>query len=162
MPDRMEMDPNLVGSSRINLAKNQSPLACFLDDLEPGVSRSAAVDDGHFLAMHWMTADRLDNFASRFRESAGAQRQVEFLNFSSGKLVAQPQMREVMFGDHKTAAGFLVEPMDHSRPKNTPDAAQVCYVMQQRVDEGAGLDARSGMDRHSGRFIDDQQMFILE
>jgi hypothetical protein len=34
--------------------------------------------------------------------------------------------------------------------------------MQERVDKGAGSDARPGVDRHPGRFIDDQQMFILE
>jgi hypothetical protein len=94
-----------------------------LDDLVSGVSRSAKVDDGHFLAMDRMTANRLDNFAAQFRESPGAQREVEFLNFSSGKLIAQPQMRDVMFGNHEAAAGLLVQPVDHPGPKHTPNTA---------------------------------------
>ena len=88
VPDRMEMHADLVCSSCVNLAKNQSPSACFLDDLESGVSRAASIEDGHFLTMHWMPTDRLDYFACRFRESSAAQGQVKFLNFSSGKLVA--------------------------------------------------------------------------
>ena len=86
--DRMEMDADLVGSSGKNLAKNQSPLAKVLDDLKPGAGWPATIDDGHLLALYWMTSDRLDNFAGWFRESAGAQGQIKFLNFSSGKLVA--------------------------------------------------------------------------
>src|ERR1700722_14186038 len=86
--DRMEMHANLMCSSCVYLAKDQSPMACFPDDLISGVSRAAPVEDGHFLAMHWMPADRLDDFTGRFRESSVAQGQVEFLNFSSGKLVA--------------------------------------------------------------------------
>ena len=125
MPDRMEVDPNLVGSSCINLAKNQSPLDSLLDDLEPGVGGSAAFDDSHFLTMHWMAGDRLDNFACRFRESAGTQREVKFFDFSPGKLSAQPQVREVMFCDDKTTACFFVESMDHAGPKSAADAAQV-------------------------------------
>ena len=50
--DRMEMNANLVGSSRKNLAKNQSPPADIVDDLKPGVSWSATFDDGHLLALY--------------------------------------------------------------------------------------------------------------
>ena len=72
MANRVEMDANLVGSSRKNLAKNQSPLAIVLDDFKPGVSWPATIHDGHLLALYWMTTDRLDNFAGQFRESTGA------------------------------------------------------------------------------------------
>ena len=125
MSDRMEVDPNLVGSSRINLAKNQSPSRCLLDDFEPGVSGSAAVEDSHLLTMHWMTPDRFDNFTGRFRELAGAQCEVKLLDFSPGKLAAQPEVGEVMLCHDKTTAGFFVKPMDHAGPKNAADAAQV-------------------------------------
>src|ERR1700693_5772044 len=70
VPDRMEMHANLMCSSCVNLAKDQSPVACFLDDLISGVSRAAPVEDGHFLAMDWMPADRLNDFTSGFRESS--------------------------------------------------------------------------------------------
>jgi hypothetical protein len=88
VPDGMEMHANLVCSSCVNLAKDQNPSACFLNDLESRVSRAASIEDGHFLTMHWMPTDRLGDFTCRFRESSAAQGQVKFLDFSSGKLVA--------------------------------------------------------------------------
>ena len=65
-------------------------------------------------------------------------------------------MGDVMFGNHKATAGFLVQPVDHPRPKQRPDPAQIGDVMEQRIDESAGLYACSGMDRHPGRLIDHQ------
>lgn len=105
VPDRMEMDPNLMCSTGVNLAEDEGPFACLLDDLVSGVSRSATVDDRHFLAMDRMPTDRFKNFVPQVRESPSAQREVEFLDFASGKLIAQPQVRDVMFGNHKATAG---------------------------------------------------------
>ena len=125
MADRMEMDANLVGSSRKNLAENQSALASVLDDLKLGVSWPATIHDGHLLALYWMTTNRLDNFAGWFHEPTNAQGQIKFLNFSSGKLVAQSNMREVVFGDHQTTTGFFVEAVDYAGAKLTANPAQI-------------------------------------
>src|ERR1700730_166688 len=46
--DRMEMDPNLVGSSGEDLAKDEGPTARFLDDFELYLSRPPTVDNSHF------------------------------------------------------------------------------------------------------------------
>jgi len=89
--DRMEMDPNLVGSSGEDLAKDEGPTARFLDDFELCLSRPPTVDNSHFLTVHGMTANRLYDFAGGCGEFHGAQRQVEFLNLLSGKLATQPQ-----------------------------------------------------------------------
>jgi hypothetical protein len=72
-----------------------------------------------------MAPDRLNNFAGEFCEFPGTQCQIKFLHFSFGKLVAQPQMREVMFGNHQATARFLVKSVDHTRAKGTADAAQI-------------------------------------
>ncbi len=154
MTDRLKMDPNLVGSSGENLAKDEGPTARFLDNFEPCLSRPPTIDNSHFLTVHGMTANRLYNFAGRCAEFPGAQRQIEFLNLSSGKLAAQPQMREIVFGHHKTTAGLFVESMYHSRPKFAADAAQVFGMMKQCVNERARLYACSGVNRHSCRFVD--------
>jgi hypothetical protein len=90
MTDRLEMHPNLVGSSGEDLAKDEGPTARFLDDFELCLSKPPTIDHSHFLTVHGMTANRLYNFPGRYQEFPGAQRQVEFLNLSSGKLVAQP------------------------------------------------------------------------
>lgn len=120
----MEMNANLVCSSRKNLAKNKGPSVCFLDNVKPRVSGPAPLNDGHFLTMHRMAANRLENFARKFRESTSTQSQIKFLNFSSSELFAQPQMREVILGYHQATAGLLVEPMHYARPKRTAYAAQ--------------------------------------
>jgi hypothetical protein len=71
-------------------------------------------------------------------------------------------MCDVMFGYHQATTRFLVQSVDHPRPKLASNPAQVGDLMKQRIDESAGLDACSGMDRHPGRLIDHQEMFILE
>ena len=129
MTDRLEMDPNLVGSSREDLAKDEGPTARLLDDFELCASRSPPVDNSHFLTVHGMTANRLCNFAARCGEFPGAQRQIEFLNLSSGKLATQSQMREIVLGNHQTTAGLFVESMDHSRTKLAADATQLFGMM---------------------------------
>ena len=123
MTDRLEMDPNLVGSSREDPAKDQGPTARLLENFELCASRSSPVDNGHFLTVHGMTANRLYNFAGRCDEFSGAQRQIEFLNLSPGELATQSQMREIVLGDHQTTAGLSVESMHDSRPKLSAEAA---------------------------------------
>ena len=154
MTDRLEMDPNLVGSSGENLAKDEGPRARFLDNFEPCLSRPPTIDNSHFLTVHGMTANRLYNFAGRYTEFPGAQRQIEFLNLSSGELATQPQMREIVLGHHKTTAGLFVESMHHSRSKFAADAAQVFGMVKKCVNECARSYACSGMNRHSCRFVD--------
>ena len=50
-----------------------------------------------------MTANRLANLTRGIGELAGAQREVELLNFSSCKLAAQSLVREVVLSHHKTS-----------------------------------------------------------
>src|ERR1700722_2643723 len=91
VPDRMQVNPNLMGSSCEDLAKNQGASIRFLDHFEPGVSWTSPLHDSHLLTMDRMAADRLDDFTCRVRESSGAPSQVIFLNLPSGKLDALPQ-----------------------------------------------------------------------
>ena len=56
----MEMDPDLVRPSRMNLAQNQGPSACLLDHFELCVSGPTTIEDRHFLTMHRVAADRCD------------------------------------------------------------------------------------------------------
>jgi len=51
MPDRMEVDPNLVSSPREDLAQDESPTVRLLDDGKFCMSGSSPVYHGHFLAM---------------------------------------------------------------------------------------------------------------
>jgi hypothetical protein len=162
MTDRVEVNSNLVSSSREDLAKDQSPMTRFLDDCKLGLSRTPTLDHSHFLTVHRMTADGLHNFTDRGNEFAGAQRQIEFLNLAPGKLAAQSQMGQVMLGNHQATAGFFIEPMHHPRTKFAADAAQVSDMMKKRINQRSRLNACSRMNHHPSRFVDDQQIFILE
>ena len=76
-----------------------------------------------------MAANRFYNFAGKLRESTGTQRQIKFLNLSAGKLFAQAEMREVIFGNHKAAACLLVEPVYHAGPERATNGTQGRHVM---------------------------------
>ena len=84
----MEMDPDLVRSSRVNSAQDQCPLACLPNNFEFGVSWSSAVEYRHFFTTDRVAADRLDNFAPSFYKPPVTQSQVKFLNLTPGKLIA--------------------------------------------------------------------------
>ena len=73
MPDRMEVDPNLVGSPRENLAQDEGPTVRLLDDRKLGVCGSSPVYYGHFFSVYRMTADRLANITVGFGELPGTQ-----------------------------------------------------------------------------------------
>jgi hypothetical protein len=158
----MKMNSNLMSSAREDLAKNECPTARFLDDFKLCLSRSPPLDYSHFLSVHRMAANGLKNFAGWRGELPDAQRQVEFLNLASGKLPAQSQMGQVVLGNHKTTAGFFIKSMHHSRSKLAADATQVFDMMKERINQCARLHTSSRMNHHPSRFVDDQQMFVLE
>jgi len=162
MSDGMEVNPNLVGSSRKNLAQDEGPTVRLLDDCKLRVSGSSPVYYGHFLAVHGMTANRLTNLTGGLGELPGTQREVELMNFSSCKLGTQPVMRKVVFGNHEATAGFFVEPMDDTRPKVTADATQISGMIQQGVNQCSRAHACPGVNDHAGRLVDDQHVLILE
>ena len=162
MPDGMEVDPDLVGSPRKNLAQDDGPMVRLLDDCKLRVSGSSPVYYGHFLAVHRMTSNRLANLTGGLGELPGTQREVELLNFSSCKLSTQPAMRKVVLGNHEATAGFFVEPMDDARPKVTADATQISRMIQQGVNQCSRAHACAGVNNHAGRLVDDQHVVILE
>ena len=162
MADGMEMDPNLVGSPRENLAQDEGPMVRLLDDRKLRVSGSSPVYYGHFLAVYRMPANRFANLTGGLGELPGTQREVELLNFSSCKLGTQPLMRKVVLGNHEATAGFFVEPMDDTWPKVTADATQIFGMIQQGVNQCSRTHASRGVNGHAGRLVDDQHVLILE
>jgi hypothetical protein len=58
--------------------------------------------------------------------------------------------------------GLLVDAMHDARAYRTAYAGQaVAAMVQQGVDQGAGLGPRRGMDHHAGGLVDDDQIGIL-
>ena len=70
-------------------------------------------------------------------------------------------MGRIVFGRHQNPTGILVQPVNDPRPENASDSSQVAAVMQEGIDQGAGVVPRPRMNDHPGRFIDHQQVRIL-
>src|SRR5512136_464274 len=77
------------------------------------------------------------------------------------ELFREASMGDIIFGRHQNAAGILVQAVDDPWPKNPSDSSQVATVVEEGVDQGAGVVPRPRVNNHSRRFIDDQQVAIL-
>ena len=70
-------------------------------------------------------------------------------------------MHAVALTHHQDPGGILVDAMDDSRAQFTANAAQVCAVAEQRIDQGTVGVARGRMHHHAGRLVDHDQMLVL-
>ena len=70
-------------------------------------------------------------------------------------LLVQADQRRALLGQHQDARGLPVEPVHQFRE------ARFRMGLPQLFDDPEG-DAGAAMDRHAGRFVDDQQVRILE
>jgi hypothetical protein len=123
--------------------------------------RTSAIKYSHLLPVHRVASDPVDYFACRLCKTWNAKPEIEFLNLSSGELSGQSHVRDVILGDHKTSAGLFVEPMHHARPQFTTDSAQARNAVKQRIHERPRLDAGSRVNRHPGRLVYHDEVFIL-
>jgi hypothetical protein len=63
MTQALEMHPNLVGPAGEQTTENERIVANFLQHFEKRVRTSSPVDNGHFLAMYRMPANRRGDLA---------------------------------------------------------------------------------------------------
>jgi hypothetical protein len=80
--------------------------------------------------MNRVTADRFDDFAGGPRETRNAQRKIKFADCPARKLCRQTQMRSIIFRDHKTAARFLVYPVNDTGSQFAADATQRRHLVK--------------------------------
>jgi hypothetical protein len=78
------------------------------------------------------------------------------------ELARQLLVRRVVLGDDHDAGRPLVQPMDDARPQLSANAAEIGHVMEQRVDERAPVMPRAWMDDHPRRFVDNDDVRVLE
>lgn len=72
-------------------------------------------------------------------------------------------MAGVILGNHETAAGIFIETMNNSGPRHSADAAQLpAAMMQQGIDQRVFAVPCSGMNDHARRFIEHDDVVILE
>ena len=121
------------------------------------------VAHGHTFAMRRMPGDGGVDFAGIARKFAAHNRVVNFPDLARGKLFGKCQMRLVILGNDEAAAGFLVQPVNDARPRDTADAAERTPAMvEQRVDECVFLVSGGRMYDEPGGLVQNQQRFVLE
>jgi hypothetical protein len=124
MTQTLEMDPNLVGPAGQQTTENERIVAKLLQHFKERVRTSSPVDNGHFLAMDRMPADRRGDLTLFDREPPLTEGQVIFLYLPIRKLPTESLMREVIFRYDQASARFLIEPMHDTGPQFSTDSAQ--------------------------------------
>ena len=72
-------------------------------------------------------------------------------------------MRGIGLGDDQQPRRILVDPVDNAGPRDPANAGEATVaMMEQGVDHRSIVITGGRMDDHSGGFIDDEQMIILE
>lgn len=164
MPQMGGVDADLVRPPRFDAELDKRERALFLQRLPVRDGAGAArFDDGHAPGVPVFAADQ------RLKCSvAGIRRPVENgqirLDDFHVPLEKRPQrsVGAVGFGHDHHAARLLVEAVDDPRPRDAAHAGEAGAVGQQGVDERARRVAGRGVDDHSGRFVHDKEVGILE
>ena len=87
--------------------------------------------------------------------------QVPLLHPARLELRLQAPQRRLGLGHYQAPGGFLVEPMHDPGAELASDPEKAPDLVQEAVHHGARGDARPGMDGHSGRLVDDEEIAVL-
>ena len=71
-------------------------------------------------------------------------------------------MGAIAFGNYHYSGSILVESMDNARPERTSVIWKRLAVVEESIDQRARIIAGCGMNNQTGRFIDNENRFILE
>lgn len=162
--DVFEVDADLVGAAGMEGGfEERHGSEAFEDAVAGAGGPSGAIGDGHAFAVGGMPGDGGVDLALIGRERTAGEREVDLIDLAGAELGGQGEMRDVIFCGHDTTAGVTVEPMDDARAGDPADAAELATaVMEQRIDECAfGMSGR-GVNHHPGRFVEDEQVIVLE
>ena len=89
------------------------------------------------------------------------QRDIFLFDFAIVKLSRELLVCRIVLGNHHHSRRSPIQTMDDPGPCFTADTAQILHVVQERVDEGAGRMACSGVDHHSCLFIQHGDVSVL-
>jgi hypothetical protein len=159
--DGAEMHADLMCAAGVNghLAQRQSRQVNRFCNAGDGLTRPARAR-GHFLPVHRIPANwRLD--APAGLHDAPDKRDVLLLHFAIVKLARQFLMRRIVFRDDDDARRAAIEPMDDARPQLASNAAQIRDVVEEGVHERSRCMPCAGVNDHSGRFVDDDNVAVL-
>ncbi|OPZ72823.1 MAG: hypothetical protein BWY80_01054 [Firmicutes bacterium ADurb.Bin456] len=70
-------------------------------------------------------------------------------------------MGQVVFGRYDQTGSVFIQPVHDPRPRYSADPRQIPAVVQQRVDQSAGIIALGRMDHHSPGLIHNNDIAVL-
>jgi len=157
----LEVNADLMGAASVQRDFDERGA---LQMFKGSVSRAggAAAADGHAFTVGLMALDGGVNLALGGGELPADDGFVDFFDFTPGELSGESQVGGVVFGDDEATAGFFVEPMDNSGPRDPANATKAARaMMEQRIDQGVFGVARRRMDDQPGRFVQGQEVVIF-
>lgn len=166
VPEMREMNSDLVGSTRREAALDEGGMAFerALDTIsgERRFSLSGR-DDGHLFTIDVAAPDVTGDIAHWRVGDAPDKGGIGPFDSTCGKISRQCIVRDLGLGDDDQAARILVEAMHDTGPPDPSDAGKTGAAMgEQRVDEGSFQVSRGGVDDHSRRLVDHDQVWILK
>jgi hypothetical protein len=109
-----------------------------------------------------MAANAAAAIAARRPEFSADQGQVNFGDFTVGKLFTEGVVDGIGPGDDHKPARVFVQAVNDAEPLvPSPSCQSIAAMMEQRIDESTGGMTRGRMDNESGRFIEDEERFVL-
>ena len=109
-----------------------------------------------------MPADRrIDRSACSFQYS-GNKGEIDFFYFPLRELAGKMLMGGVIFRDHETAARFFVQAVNDAGSLFAANPGKACAMMEQRVHDRVRSIASPRMNNEPRRFVDNEQIAVLE
>lgn len=163
MFDESKMNAKLVSATGVRLRVNQSKVMEAPADPVEG-NGFAGSNSIHFHPdpVHRIAADGSLDFAAFGFHATVDKSLITLVHAPGFELGRQLAMRDVVLGNQDDAGSHLVQTMDNSRPQlPTHGRKAVAQVVKQSIDKRAGFCSRANVHRHSGRLIDNSQVFVL-
>lgn len=157
-----EVNANLMRPAGTQRDPQQGVTGRQLQAAEFGDRRASVGDDRHPLPVLGIPADRRFDSCLGIWQLADRNRPVLATHASSLKLVCQIAMTLVVARDHHHAGGIPVESVDDPRSLHATDGRPLGTPSQQAMHQRAGPMSGARMDHQPRRFVDHQEVFVLE
>ncbi len=179
VPDMSHVHPDLVSASGLQLAGHQGHRTVRFDDMRPRDCMATAREKDRLALPVGLMARELrgdlersafeTNPALAAKTRIGGIRgavtdgEIFALHTVVGELRGEPMMGAIGLRDHQDAGGILVDAVHDAGALFAANAGQVAAkVVQQRIDQRARRAARCGVDDHSSRLVDDDEVAVFE
>jgi hypothetical protein len=162
MPGSSEMDPDLVGPSCPGLYFQQGIILELLKNRVAGfrVARLPGVDR-HLQPEFPVPAHDPRNTTFFLGKASPDKAQIYLFYASVFELLLERSISKLRPRCNKNARSLFVQPVNNSRPLLRPDVPCLREMEEQSVGESSCLNSRSGMNDHSRRLINNDDIIII-